>query len=174
MLASVPPLVTPSIKRRIAALPYEGLLVTALLFIAAFPAAGLKGITLSGAPLYVFQAYLFCVTAAYFTWFWRHGGQTLAMKTWRFRVVRKNGAALDFTTAFTRFLFSAMFYAPACAGLVLLFFPSHVNRAIAMWAFLPMIATLLWARHDADRQFLHDRMAGTRLVGVPVQKRNSA
>ncbi|MCY7388413.1 MAG: RDD family protein [Burkholderiales bacterium] len=157
-------LVTPSIKRRLATLPYEGLLVLALIVIAAFPVSGLKGATLSGVPHLLFQAYLFCVTAAYFTWFWRHGGQTLAMKTWRFRVVSTGGGELNFATALTRFICALLFYGPACVGTVLFFFPDRVNPVITMWAFLPLAATILWARHDSDRQFLHDRMAGTRLV----------
>jgi uncharacterized RDD family membrane protein YckC len=165
-LSDAPSLPTPSIKRRIATLSYEGLLLLALIVIAAFPVAGLKGATLSGVPQVIFQAYLFCVIAAYFTWFWRHGGQTLAMKTWRFRVVDIHGRELSLAKAAARFLFALLFYGPACVGLVLLFFPERVSRVITMWAFLPMIATLLWARHDGDRQFLHDRMAGTRLVDV--------
>lgn len=165
-LPGAPTVATPSIKRRLATLPYEGLLLLALVFIAAFPVAGLKGVTLSGVPQIIFQAYLFGVIAAYFTWFWRHGGQTLAMKTWRFRVVDTDGRELNLARAATRFLFALLFYGPACVGLVLLFFPERVSRVITMWAFLPMIATILWARHDADRQFLHDRMAGTRLVDM--------
>ena len=157
---------TPSIKRRIAALPYEGMLLLALIVIAAFPVAGLKGATLSGAPHVIFQTYLFCVTAAYFTWCWRHGGQTLAMKTWRFRVVDATGRALSFKRALSRFICAMIFYGPACVGVALLFFPDRVSRVIAMWAFLPLAATILWARHDADRQFLHDRLAGTRLIDV--------
>jgi len=157
-------LATPSIKRRIASLPYEGSLLLALIVIATFPVAGLQGATLSGAPHLIFQAYLFCVAAVYFTWFWQHGGQTLAMKTWQFRVVTCDGGELNFAQAFARFVFTLLFYGPACVGLVLLFFPDRVSRVITMWAFLPMAATILWARHDADRQFLHDRMAGTRLV----------
>lgn len=164
MLPDASPLATPSIKRRIASLPYEGLLLLALIVIATFPVAGLKGATLSGAPHVIFQAYLFCVAAAYFTWFWRHGGQTLAMKTWRFRVVNRDGGELNFVQALTRFVYALMFYGPACVGVVLLFFPDRVSRVITMWAFFPMVATVLWARHDLDRQFLHDRMAGTRLV----------
>ena len=155
---------TPSIKRRLATLPYEGLLLLALIVIAAFPVAGLKGAALGGMTQIIFQAYLFCVTAAYFTWFWRHGGQTLAMKTWRLRVVTVDGGALNFVTALKRFICALLFYGPACVGVALLFFPDRISRVIAMWAFLPMIATILWARHDADRQFLHDRMAGTRIV----------
>jgi uncharacterized RDD family membrane protein YckC len=108
------------------------------------------------------------VVAAYFTWFWRHGGQTLAMKTWRLRIVTGRGGALNFATALKRFICALLFYAPAGVGAVLLFFPDRISRVIAMWAFLPMIATILWARHDADGQFLHDRMAGTRIIDVKI------
>ncbi len=164
---SAPALVaTPSIKRRLAALPYEAMLLLALIVIAAFPVAGLKDATLSGTPHVIFQTYLFCVTAAYFTWCWRHGGQTLAMKTWRFRVVDATGGALSFKRALSRFIVAMVFYGPACVGVALLFFPDRVSRVITMWAFLPLAATILWARHDADRQFLHDRLAGTRLIDV--------
>ena len=162
------PQIAPSIKRRVASLAYESMLLAALLFIAAFPVAGLKGAALAGAPHFIFQAYLLSVTAAYFTWFWRHGGQTLAMKTWAFRVVNIDGSNLNFARALIRFFVALIFYGPACAGLVLLFFPERVSRVITMWAFLPMAATVLWARFDLDRQFLHDRMAGTRLVDAKL------
>ena len=160
-------LVTPSIFRRVAALPYEALLLLALIVFVSFPAAGLQGATLYGIPHLIFQAYLLLVSASYFTWFWRHGGQTLAMKTWRFRVVDHYGRKLKLARALARFVLASIFYGPACVGVVLLFFPDRISRVIAMWTFLPMVATLLWARFDADGQFLHDRMAGTRLVGVP-------
>ena len=154
----------PSIKRRLAALPYEGLLVLALLLISAFPLAGLKGVTLHGAPHVLSQVYFFSVLAVYFTWFWRRGGQTLAMKTWKFKVTDDNGNPLTGARAFGRYLVSLVFLGPACAGLVLLFFPNRVSPFITMWAFLPMAATILWARFDPERQFLHDRLAGTRLI----------
>ena len=32
---------------------------------------------------------------AYFVWCWSHGGQTLAMKTWRLQLVNKDGSALS-------------------------------------------------------------------------------
>lgn len=163
-LPASPPV--PSIRRRLAAIPYEGLLVLALVLIAAFPLAGLKGVTLKGVPHLLMQVYFFGVTAAYFVWFWHHGGQTLAMKTWRFRVVALNGTRLTVTRAFARFVLAAGFFGPACVGLILLFFPGRISPVLSMWLFLPMIACLLWARYDADRQFLHDRLAGTRLISV--------
>lgn len=154
----------PSIRCRLAALPYEFLLILALLLISAFPLAGLKGATLGGVPHYLAQVYFAFVVAAYFTWFWRRGGQTLAMKTWRFRVVATDGRPLSLPRALARLVLASLFYVPAVAGLVLFFFPNRINPVIVMWAFLPMVATILWARFDVDRQFLHDRLAGTRLV----------
>jgi uncharacterized RDD family membrane protein YckC len=154
----------PSIRRRLAALPYEFLLILALLLIAAFPLAGLKGATLTGVPHFLAQAYFALVAGSYFTWFWRRGGQTLAMKTWRFRVATNDGNPLSLARALARLGTASVFYGPAVAGLVLFFFPNRISPAISMWGFLPMVATILWARFDADRQFLHDRIAGTRLI----------
>ncbi len=154
---------TPSIMRRVACLPYEGLLLLALLLIASFPIAGLKGLTLTGLPHVIFQVYLAGVIATYFGWQWQKNGQTLAMKTWRFRVVDVNGARLTWPRALLRVLVAAIFFGPACAGVLLMFFPGRLSPVITMWFFLPMLATLLYAKFDEDRQFLHDRIAGTRL-----------
>jgi uncharacterized RDD family membrane protein YckC len=166
----VPAPVAPGIPRRLAVLPYEGLMLLALVLIASFPAAGLRGAALSGWPHLLFQAYLFCLTATYFTWFWRHGGQTLPMKTWGIQMVDHHGRPLHFSRAFLRFFAALMMYGPACAALVMLFFPARISPYITVWGFLPMIATLLWARFDSDHQFLHDRLAGTRLIDARLGK----
>ena len=156
----------PSMLRRVATIPYEGLLLLALLLIASFPIAGLKGYTLSGIPHFIYQLYLLLITAGYFGWLWTHGGQTLPMKTWRFKVVNRNGALLSVAQASKRFVIALLFFGPAAAGLVLLFFPARVNLAITMWMFLPMVATIWWAKFDPERQFLHDRLSGTMLVNA--------
>ena len=136
----------------------------ALVLIAAFPAAGMKDVLLQGTPRIFFQAYLCIVVAAYFVWFWTHGGQTLPMKTWKFRLVRSDNGPLGLKRAIFRCVISSLCFAPACAALVLLYFPNRVSPTVTAWLLLPLLATLLWARFDADRQFLHDRLAGTRLV----------
>lgn len=160
----------PSIPRRMAALPYEGLLMLALMLVMSFPIAGLKGATLNGVPHLIFQLYLLAVLGAYFTWFWRHGGQTLPMKTWRLRVLTRNGDALNWKFALRRFICATLFYGPACAGIMFAFFPNRISPLITMWTFFPMIATLFWAKFDADKQFLHDRWAGTRIVDATIEK----
>lgn len=156
----------PSLFRRLAALPYEGLLVLALSLIAAFPLAGFRNLAVEGTPHSLMQLYYFCLTGLYFTWFWRKGGQTLAMKTWRFRVTTRQGAALGLGRAMLRYLLALAFFGPACAGMALIFFPERIPPTQTVWLFVPAIATILWAKFDGDRQFLHDRLAGTRLANA--------
>jgi len=135
--------VTPGIARRLASLAYDALIVLAVAFFAAFAfffAAG--GAPLEGWLLRAHQLFLAAVLAAYFLWCWLRGGQTLAMKTWRIRLVAKDGhGRLAPGAALLRF---------ACA-LVL----------------VPSLIGIAWALVDRDRQFLHDRLAGSLLVPVP-------
>jgi uncharacterized RDD family membrane protein YckC len=131
--------ISASLGRRGLALCYEILLLLALLFAGALPfvliADGADRITARA----LFQLYLVALTAPYFVWQWRHGGQTLAMRTWRLRVVTRDGAPLDWARAARRYLF-------ALAGTLL----AGVG--------------FLWALVDHERLFLHDRLAGTRIV----------
>jgi uncharacterized RDD family membrane protein YckC len=131
-----------SFLARIAAMIYESLLVTAVVFVASFIIIPVVGEMQAPWQRHLFQAYILGVLFAYFSAFWLRSGQTLAMKTWRIRLVQENGDTLTFRQAVLRF-FLAWF------GLLL--------AGIGIW----------WALIDRDRQFLHDRIAGTRLVSVP-------
>ncbi|MDH5579536.1 MAG: RDD family protein, partial [Betaproteobacteria bacterium] len=79
---------TPGIARRLASVLYEALLVLAVAFFAgsAFYFAS-RGAPLEGWLLRAHQAFLIAVFAAYFLWCWLRGGQTLAMKAWRIRLI---------------------------------------------------------------------------------------
>src|SRR6266481_1548837 len=68
---------------------YESLLLFAVAFFAGwlfFFASGARDAT-AGALRYVLQAFIVVVFAAYFLRCWLRGGQTLAMKAWRIRLV---------------------------------------------------------------------------------------
>ena len=119
---------------------YEALLLAAVLFVAAFLFVSLTQYP-SRAPVLrpVFQLFLITVYVAYFLWFWLHGGQTLAMKTWGVQLVAAKSARLTLGRATLRL-------ALATIGLSL------------------GGASILWALIDPERQFLHDRLAGTRLL----------
>ena len=121
-------------------LVYEGLLLSAVLFVASYLFLSLARDAQSGLPRALFQFYLLSVCGAYFVFCWTRTGQTLPMKTWRMRVVKLEGGALSIGRAFWRYLL-------AIAGML-----SGLS--------------LLWAPFDRERQFLHDRLAGTCIVRV--------
>ena len=118
---------------------YEALLTCGVIFLASLLFLGASGGTQNGWLRHAFQAYLFLVIGLYFTASWLRRGQTLAMKTWKLRLVGANGARITPRQAITRYL---------CA-----------------WPCLALCGIgLLYAVFDRDRQFLHDRLAGTRIV----------
>jgi uncharacterized RDD family membrane protein YckC len=68
---------------------YEALLLAAVGFFAAwlfFFASGGRDAT-EGWLRHALQLFLAAVYAAYFLWCWLRGGQTLAMKAWRIRLI---------------------------------------------------------------------------------------
>lgn len=129
----------PALGRRLASAVYEALLLLALVFIATFPFLAFLGDSTQGWKRHLLQAWVVVVWGAYFAWFWTRGGQTLPMKTWRIRVVRFDGAPVGVGRAVHRYVLA--FLGLAAAGL-----------------------GFAWALVDRDRQFLHDRLAGTALV----------
>ncbi len=128
------------IRRRLASLIYECLLllgVLGALFLVPHLALGLvAGVTSPGSALVL---HVFLLLGCYFLWYGRHGGQTLAMQTWNIQLQSVNGLV------------------PTWSQLAL--------RYLLAWPSLLLYgAGLLWAFFDRDRQFLHDRLAGTRIV----------
>ena len=80
---------------RFASLGYEAILIIPVLFIAAYLFLALTQAARTPLLHLLFRLWLLAVLGLYFVYCWRHGGQTLAMKTWRIRVARKDGSALS-------------------------------------------------------------------------------
>lgn len=139
----------PSLWRRLAAILYDSLLVTGLLFLAmALAVVGLGSVQgwdqfnpaeLRHNPFYI--AYLLSVPLVFFVGFWRRGGQTLGMRSWHIRVVTSDGSPVFLTVALLRFL-----------------------TALLSWAALGL--GFLWVLVDREQLAWHDRLSGTRLVMV--------
>ena len=158
----MPPRTGASRVRRLAAMVYEGLVVAAILLVASVPFAGASTARLEGLTRHLFQAYLFLVLGLYFVWCWRRGGQTLPMKAWKLRIVDERGLPLATSRAIFRYALAALALGSgAVAAIVLL---QHPRDPGAWLALVPGVATILWSTVDRDRQFLHDRLAGTRIV----------
>jgi uncharacterized RDD family membrane protein YckC len=106
--------------------------------------------------------------AVYCASFWSGGRRTLAMKTWRLAMRGKDGAPVGLPRAALRYL--ACWAGPALAILCVVALQpfGHERWAAALLAF-----NYAWAIVDPDRQFLQDRLAGTRLVMEPCPRRPS-
>lgn len=129
----------PGLWRRLLSMTYESLILFAVLFIAGFIFHLMFRDTGSLYFRPAFQLYLLAVAGGYFTWFWTHGGQTLPMQTWKLRVISLEGGGISGKQAVARYLFAVI-------GIFLLG------------------CGILWALFDRERLFLHDRLAGTRIV----------
>ncbi|NEX61824.1 RDD family protein [Noviherbaspirillum sp. 17J57-3] len=112
---------------------------------------------------HVMQYWLFLVIGLYFVWFWTHGGQTLAMKTWRIRLITENGGSLPWQRALARYLLSWLWILPG-------FFVAWLAGAKGwLLVLIPAINIVLWAMTaylDPKRQFLHDRLLRTQVVSI--------
>lgn len=126
---------------RLASLLYESLVIFAVLLIGFWlPQAILtgNGIAASGKLLWL---HVFFLLLLYFFWFWMHGGQTLPMKTWKLAIISADHYRLRPIQVLLRYLAA---------------WPSFLCGGIG----------ILWALIDKDGQFLHDRIAGTKIVRI--------
>lgn len=140
---------------------YESLLLFGVLFIAAWIFSTLLQQRHALYLRHGLQYWLFVVIGIYFVWFWSHGGQTLAMKTWRIQLVSKDGSRVSITRAAARYLLSWMWFVP---GLLL---AKLLDAQGWLLVAIPTANVILWAalaRLDPARQFMHDRLAGTQLI----------
>jgi uncharacterized RDD family membrane protein YckC len=139
----------PSIRRRLAALLYESLLLAAVLGVAYVLPLTVAAASLGHVPSdLVLRGYLVAVTGLYFTWQWRQG-QTLAMRTWGIELIAAEGGRPTWGQLLLRFTLA--WPSVACLGI-----------------------GILWAAIDRERQFLHDRLAGTRLVRISAAPPSTA
>jgi uncharacterized RDD family membrane protein YckC len=104
-------------------------------------------------------ACLFAVLGAYCVWGWSEGRRTLPMKTWRIALETTAGTRVSISSAALRYIAGWIGPALAIAAYVALR-PVGYGR----WAVALLAVNYAWALLNSDRQFLHDRVAGTRLV----------
>jgi uncharacterized RDD family membrane protein YckC len=132
---------TPTIKRRLTTMIYEGVLLFGVIAIAGLLFSIIFQQRNALYLRHALQYWLFFVVGAYFIWFWIHSGQTLPMKTWRIRLVTVDNHTLSFKHAVARYFLAWLWFLPGLA-----------------------IAWALAAYVHPSRQFLHDRIAGTKLI----------
>jgi len=102
---------------------------------------------------------LFAVFGAYFAWGWSNGRRTLPMKTWRLAMETSGSAPVGISRAALRYV--ACWIGP---GLAIVVYAGLRPLGYGRWAVALLAVNYAWALVNCDRQFLQDRIAGTRLV----------
>jgi len=160
---------TPTRARRFASMMYEGVLLFAVVFLADYLFDTLTqskhGLMLRSAR----QAWLFLVIGGYFLLCWTRSGQTLPMKAWHIRLVAVDGTAPSFGRLVLRFI---LMWALPLLGAASVWAISRLTgwpSALALIVAAPFVVFIpTW--FSPQQQFLHDRLAGTRLANVPTSK----
>ncbi len=88
--------------RRIAAFFYDSLLLIAIFFVvASISIAFNQGQAIEN---HAFKLVLYGVGFLFFSWFWRHGGQTLGMQAWRIKVISESNEQITYKQCVQRYL----------------------------------------------------------------------
>ena len=135
-------------RTRLLALIYEALILAALLILATALFTAAVGDSGEQPARTLLRIYLVLVAGAYFVWSWTGGRRTLAMRTWRLRLVDAAGAPPSLKAAIRRYLVALVGVPLGGIG-------------------------ILWAFVDRERLFLHDRLAGTRLIVDPTPRQGA-
>lgn len=128
-----------SLVRRLAALAYDWVLLTGVLFVATVAVLAFR-VGQAFPPHHPgYSAYLIATGAAFFSWFWTHGGQTLGMRAWKIELVTAGEHPLTWRMALLRSI--AALTGAALFGL-----------------------GYLWMLVDPERRCWQDIVSGTRVV----------
>lgn len=124
--------------RRFAAMVYDSVLLFAVLYFAGLVAYPIT----QGQSSPAYSLYLFVVMFLYFGWQWRHGGQTLGMKTWRVQLRPTEAKPVTWWQTLIRFMIS--------------------------WVSLLAFGLgFFWSLWDEQRRTWHDYVSQTQLVVLP-------
>lgn len=156
---------TPSRWRRFSSMMYEGVLLFGLVFgvllVFDFLTQSRHALMLRDAR----QAILFMAIGLYFLLSWRRTGQTLPMKTWSMRLQTTDGQKLSWPRALYRYVL--MWILPLLYALGVYALSSYTGyySTNLLIVFAPFVV-FIWTWFDTEQQFLHDRIAGTRIVDI--------
>jgi len=142
---------TCGLRRRIAAMVYDTLLLSALWILATIPLFAINDARIiessSGLLHIVHQLTLLLVAYAFFVGFWTAKGRTLGMQSWGLQVETEDGSVPGKGAATVRFIVACLSLAVFGLG-------------------------FLWQLWDRERLTWHDRLSKTRLVYYPRQSQN--
>ena len=160
------------IFRRLAALLYDAVLVTAILFIAALPLPLVQEAVQSlWWARTIEQIYLLATWFLFFGWFWTHGGQTVGMKAWHMILLRESGDKPGWRDSLVRFLVSSGYF----YTLLVLFGLGILSGKITLiLAGIVFSLAFLWILIDRKGRAWHDLISRTQLILILPQKHRAS
>ena len=168
--AELSALPAPQFWRRVSCCLYEQLVLLGVIaFTFLVPNLGLGILFGVSLPSWLTFLYLYSVLGIYFVWYWTKSGQTLAMQTWRIRMIGANGFNLTRRQAIWRYVYGSLWIVP-CVFLQWIFHLEKwqiIEMLFAVALFIWPLSIFLDRRSATLRQSLPDRMANSRLVELP-------
>lgn len=160
----------PKFWRRVFCALYEQLVLLGVIaFTFLLPNLGIGVLFGVSLPSWLTFLYLYFVLGAYFVWYWTKSGQTLAMQTWRIRMVGPGGSNLTRQQAVWRYVFGSLWLAPCM--LLQWYFELQkwqiIEMLFAVSLFLWPLSIYLHRVQPSFRQSIPDRLAKTRIVELP-------
>ncbi len=125
--------------RRLTAIFYDCLLLTAVLFVATSILILIIGGDAIESGNLAYNAFLLSISFLYFGWHWVKGGQTLGMRSWHIYVINESMQNPNWKQASLRF-FSALL------------------------SLLLLGLGFVWSLFDKNKLALHDKLSKTRLI----------
>jgi uncharacterized RDD family membrane protein YckC len=130
-----------SLARRLGAILYDFLLLATILIFASLFFAIPFNITPEHPLFIIYQSYIYVISFFFYAWSWTRGGQTLGMKTWKFKITRLDGSSMNWLDALIRFV-------------------------VAIISWLPFGLGYLWSLFDKQKRTWHDIASKTQLTPI--------
>lgn len=161
------------VVRRLGAMIYDALLVTAVLMLATVPFVPfLHGKVLVpqevGGLAYVYRAWLLAVSVLFFGFFWTRRGQTVGMQAWRLRLEDEHGALLTWPTALRRLSLSALPWMPSLMVFAIAEQVQSLELRRVGWGLLALgLISLASLWLNPQQRTWYDRLTRSRVVVRP-------
>lgn len=177
---SAPPIVaaapvlqpTPTLRRRLACLIYEGVLLFGVVMLTGLLYAGLFDQRHALQGQRGLQLFVVLALAVYFVGSWTQGRKTLPMKTWHIALLTTDGRPVTAGRALLRHALSWLWFLPALAVAQFAGIKGGWPVVGCLVAGMAFYASLTWLH--PSRQFLHDLLSGTRLVDTRAPRTQPA
>ena len=166
----------PSIRRRISVIMYEMLILLGVWALGYLVPSLILGVAFkTQVPNWLAFAHVYVLFGIYFTWYWTHTGQTLAMQTWHVKMVDEHEQLLSRNHALVRYAIGSLWLFPTV--LVYIIFKYVFLIPLGNWPTIELMFcmilffwpfTCLFNRKSVHgAQSLADRLTKTKLILVP-------